>query len=148
MSNKLQNILAQLESQEFATKNGRAIHAKLQRIIIKKDGFIGDEELCKKILTHHNLLNFFGENSKTEVPIAGYINGRFVSRRIDRLVIDENKKEIHVLDYKTDTDKSAFLDKYIVQIKEYTTLLHEIYPNYKIHGYILWLTDFSIEEIL
>ena len=84
----------------------------------------------------------------TEVPVAGYINGRFVSRRIDRLVINDDKKEVSILDYKTDVDKSTFHDKYVAQIKEYVTLLYGIYPEYKIHAYLLWLNDFSLEEVL
>ena len=84
---------------------------------------------------------------KTEVPIAGTINGRFISRRIDRLFTDDENKRVYVLDYKTDTDRAAFHDKYVEQINEYKTLLRDIYPNYEIRGYILWLHDFSVEEI-
>lgn len=148
MSNKLKEVLSQLEHQEFATETGRAVHAKIQHIFIKKDVLIGDKSLCEKISSHPNLLSFFDEKSKTEVPVAGYINGRFVSRRIDRLVINDNKKEVNILDYKTDVDKSTFHDKYVAQIKEYVTLLSSIYPGYKIHGYLLWLNDFSLEEVL
>lgn len=148
MSNKLKEVLSQLERQEFATETGRAVHAKMQHIVIKKDAFIGDISLCEKIFSHPNLLSFFDEKSKTEVPVAGYINGRFVSRRIDRLVINDDKKEVSILDYKTDVDKSTFHDKYVAQIKEYVTLLYGIYPEYKIHAYLLWLNDFSLEEVL
>ena len=67
---------------------------------------------------------------------------------IDRLVINDDKKEVSILDYKTDVDKSTFHDKYVAQIKEYVTLLYGIYPEYKIHAYLLWLNDFSLEEVL
>ncbi len=148
MSNKLRDILSQIEHDKFATESGRNTHFKLQHIIITSGHQEGDEELCKKILSCPKLLRFFGSNSKVEVPIAGYLNGRFVSRRIDRLIIDEGNKEIQILDYKTDTNKQAFYEKYIIQIKEYSELLQSLYPDYKITGYILWLKDFSLEKIL
>lgn len=148
MSNKLCDILSQYTRQDFAIKIGRETHAKLQKIIIDKDILKGDKELCKKISEHNELLQFFNKNSRTEVPIAGYINDRFVSRRIDRLIINDENKSVYILDYKTDTSKDLFYDKYYAQIKEYAVLLKDIYPNYKIHGYLLWVSDFTLEKIL
>lgn len=143
MSNKLKQILIEAERQKFATDTGKKMHAKMQKININN----GDE--IKKILNDNKELSlFFNVNSKTEVPVAGYINGRFVSRRIDRLTVDEKAKKVYILDYKTDTDKSAFKEKYINQIKEYVALLQDVYSGYEISGFILWLNDFSLEKIL
>ncbi len=148
MSNKLSEVISSIEKQDRATEAGLHAHAKLQNIIIDTDITLGDTTLIAQINSHPELLKFFGTNSKTEVPIAGYINGRFASRRIDRLVIDEKTKEIFVLDYKTDVSKTAFHDDYTNKIKEYQSLLVEIYPNYRIRGFILWTHDFSLEEVL
>ena len=74
---------------------------------------------------------FFTENAQTEVPVAGIINGYFVSRRIDRLVVDDEKKVVRILDYKTDVDKTKYREKYIIQLGEYEKLMHQIYPEYK-----------------
>lgn len=120
----------------------------MQGIIISDTTPHGDAEIRTKIAQHPELTHFFATNSKPEVPIAGHINGKFISRRIDRLIIDDTNKTIDILDYKTDTNKTAFIDKYTAQINEYATLLRDIYPNYTIRGYILWLHDFELTKII
>ena len=103
--------------------------------------------LSEAVQKHPELVKFFGKNSETEIPVAGYINGRFVSRRIDRLVIDHENKLVYILDYKTDIDKSTYHEDYIQQINEYVELLRGIYPQYDIQAFILWLNDFSLEKV-
>lgn len=147
MSNKLRNILSDLERQQYATKNGQLAHRKMQAIT-NQNTSTKNIDFFKNIHLNKELTKFFTVDSKTEVPVAGYISGRFVSRRIDRLTIDEANKIVYILDYKTDTDKDAFHDKYVLQIKEYKKLMKDIYPKYKISAFILWLNDFTLEEIV
>ena len=90
---------------------------------------------------------FFAENTRTEVPIAGIINGNFISRRIDRLSVDDENKIVRILDYKTDIEKESRREKYIVQLNEYEKLMRQIYPEYKIEKYILWLHDWTLEKL-
>jgi len=147
MTNQLHDFISKQESAEFATQNGLAMHAKLQFV---RMGAVptGDNELIKKIEScGDKLKSFFGENSRSEVPVAGIINGKFISRRIDRLIVDDINKTVRILDYKTDIDTNKFRDKYITQIHEYAGLLKQIYPEYKISGYILWLHDWTLESI-
>ena len=132
MSDKLRDIIDQMVRQDYATDTGRKMHARMQRIVIDGDASRGDMDIRAKISENPTLAQMFSPASRTEVPIAGTINGRFISRRIDRLFTDDENKHVYVLDYKTN---------------EYKTLLHDIYPNYEIRGYILWLHDFSVEEI-
>lgn len=146
MSNKLRLILSESEHKKHATQNGRAAHKKMQFLTAESIENT-DDDFLKKLFANKELNKFFTADSKVEVPIAGYINGRFVSRRIDRLSVDDTNKVVYVLDYKTDTDKTAFHDEYVKQIKEYKKLLRDIKPDYKIYGFILWLNDFSLEEI-
>ena len=147
MSNKLKDILSQIDQREFATKTGYERHLKMQKIVIENGALQGDTSICAEIARRPELLKFFGSNSKTEVPIAGYINDRFISRRIDRLVIDDKEHNVYVMDYKTDIDKTAFREKYNKQLNEYAALLKSIYPEYKVFCYILWLNDFTLEKI-
>jgi ATP-dependent helicase/nuclease subunit A len=91
-------------------------------------------------------MKFFSDDSRAEAPIAGFISGKFISRRIDRLVITDG--EILFLDYKTDVDKTARIDSYKKQLNEYAELLRGAYPSRKISGYILWLKDWSLERIV
>lgn len=145
---KLRDIISQTEHKKIATNTGKKMHVKMQQIVIDSAFCHGDNELCEKISQHPELTRFFAPESKTEVPIAGYINGQFISRRIDRLIIDDVNKTIDILDYKTDTNKNEFIDKYTAQINEYATLLRDIYPQHTIHGYILWLHDFELTKIV
>lgn len=147
MNNDLQKFISELESKQFATATGRAIHAKLQKITLSPTR-TGDPELIAKIESMGDeLTSFFGANSKSELPIAGFINGEFLSRRIDRLVVDDATKTVRVLDYKTDINTAKFRDKYIAKMNEYIKLMQKIYPCYKVDGYILWLHNWTLERI-
>lgn len=147
MSNKLNEILSEIKRADYATDAGRKLHTKMQKINAGDTESRGNDELIAKITKNPQLMKFFTPTSRTEVPIAGNINGKFISRRIDRLVIDDATKNIYVLDYKSDTDKTAYRDKYAAQICEYIALLRDAYPDYTTHGYILWLQDFELVEI-
>ena len=148
MTQSLNNILKKFESQQYATERGKEMHALLQNIVIDEETICGDEQIVSMINNNLNLKPFFVSNAKTEVPIAGKLNGVFISRRIDRLVIDNNGKTIRFLDYKSDTDKNVLRDKYVRQLKEYAELLRSAYPDYKIAGFILWLHDWQLDEVI
>lgn len=143
----LHDILNHCERTRFATDAGTQMHKRLQRVTIEADKISGDPDVVACISAKSELLPFFCASAKTEVPIAGTIKGRFISRRIDRLVVNASDKTVSVLDYKTDTDKTINRDKYISQVREYIALLHAVYPDYAIKGYILWTHDFSLEKI-
>lgn len=143
----LHNILSVHDATQHATAHGTQMHTRLQHVVIDGDNTRGDTELVKYVCSNPELTPFFAPCARTEVPIAGTINNRFISRRIDRLVIDDTNKTIQILDYKTDTDRTAFHDKYVIQLREYARLLHAIYPDYKITAHILWIHDFSLENV-
>lgn len=143
----LHNIIQNAEHTRFATETGREMHRKLRNIVISDTRSTGDADLIGRICATPHLKQFFTVSSRTEVPIAGTINNRFISRRIDRLVIDNKARTIIVLDYKTDTDPDANRPQYIIQINEYIQLLNGMYPNYEITGYILWTHDFLLEKM-
>ena len=143
----LHKILSAYDSAHYASEKGTQTHARLQGIRIDGKNTTGDSELVQIIQKHPELVPFFGSDSKTEVPIAATINKRFISRRIDRLVIDATNKTIKILDYKTDINRTVRHDRYVNQLCEYATVLHAIYPDYKILAYILWTHDFSLENV-
>ncbi len=147
MTNTIKDIIKSQDQQKYATNVGNIMHHKLEFVMIDSDARVGDLALIGEIEKHTELLPFFVRNAQTEVPIAGYLQGVFVSRRIDRMVIDDKNKIISVMDYKTDTDRLENRDKYKKQLSEYKTLLQEVYPGYKIYGYILWLHDWCLEKI-
>ena len=142
----LHNILQKHTAKKFATDTGTKMHSRLQRIFITPNTQT-DDEITAKILTNTDLCRLFDQTSQTEVPIAGTINNHFISRRLDRLRIDNTNKTIEILDYKTDTNPDEFRTKYIAQIREYATLLRKTHPKHKIACYILWTHDFTLEKI-
>ena len=148
MTQNLENILIGANKKEYATQTGTNIHAQLRHVIVDAKGNGGAPEFVELIQNRSDLKPFFCANAKTEVPIAGYINGHFISRRIDRLLINNKNKNIDFIDYKTDTDKNAFVEQYKKQLKEYAQLLKSAYPDYKINGYILWINDWTLDKII
>lgn len=147
MTQNLTNFLTSQSNKLYATQRGTNTHQLLRSIVFDNGAFQGDKNMTEQIQNHPELQKFFTASALTEVAIAGYINGIFVSRRIDRLLINNETKTIDFIDYKTDTNKTEFLNKYKKQLSEYAQLLHSAYPNYKITGYILWTHDWLLEEI-
>ena len=148
MTQNLNNFLTSMNNQKYATQSGTNTHLLLKHIIIDEDIQIGDKNIINQIKANQKLCKFFTKNAKTEVSIAGIVNNIFISRRIDRLLIEDSTKTIYFIDYKTDTDKSLFIDKYNKQLKEYAQLLKSAYPEHKIIGYILWVQDWDLEQII
>lgn len=148
MTNKLKDLIEKYERQEYATGAGRAIHAQMQHVFYTDKGWVGNQDIINRVSAIPELMEFMGVLSKTEVPIAGTINGKFISRRIDRLYVNNDTKKVVVLDYKTDVDKKSFFEKYREQLKEYYELLKQIYNGFDIRCKILWLNDFTLENII
>lgn len=147
MSDTLHDFLTNRRAAQFATDAGTRRHERMRHIGYKNGARTGDTSIWDKIDANAALAPFFTPLSRTEVPIAGYIGDRFVSRRIDRLAIDNAAKLIRVLDYKTDTNPGVMRDKYASQIREYITLIGVAYPGYDVMGYILWLHDWRLDKI-
>lgn len=148
MTQNLTDFLNDFEHTKHATQVGTSMHAKMQKVIIDNDLCVGDTDIVNIIKIRPDLVAFFCKSAQTEVPIAGVIRGQFISRRIDRLLINHDTKTIDFIDYKTDTDKNTFVEKYKYQLKEYAELLKSAYQNYKINGYILWLHDWELDKII
>jgi len=149
MTNKIADLINDKMRQDYATSSGVAIHARMQHIFFDDKGVpLSDDDIVANITKNPDLVEYMGPLSKTEVPIAGYVNGRFISRRIDRLYVNHNTKVVVVIDYKTDVDKERFYNKYIEQLTEYRRLLADMYPDYTIACKILWTNDFTLENAI
>lgn len=147
MSNNIKEIIAERDNVKFATDAGTNMHNRLGRVVIDGEKTCGDSDLIARIRAIPNLAKLFSSNSMVEVPVAGNIGARFVSRRIDRLYIDEDTQTIYVLDYKTDVNHTTFRDKYIAQLREYSALLSQVCPDYKCFCFILWACDWVLESV-
>lgn len=148
MIRNLNEFLHDAEHKKHATQVGVNMHAKMQKIVIQENSFNGDIDIIKNLKEHPELWRFFDKTAQTEISIAGYVHGFFISRRIDRLLINHETKNIDFVDYKTDIDKTEFIEKYKYQLNEYKELLKSAYPGYKINGYILWLKDWELYKVI
>ena len=149
MTQKLKTFLNRKFSEQIATSKGTNAHLMMEHIVIDDvAGESGDKTIIKTIKSKPELLPYFVASAQKEVPIAGFIDGEFVSKRIDCLLINHETKTIVFIDYKTDTDKNQFIDEYKKQLKGYEILLHSAYPEYAISGYILWLQDWTLTQIV
>lgn len=145
---KLHVVMHEQESKKIATNRGAEVHLRLSKIVFHDNDFVGDSNIISHIKNNAELCEIMGPLSYPEVPIAGYVNGVFLSRRIDRLYVNKKAKKIIVLDYKTDIDRNLYYEKYRVQLTEYYELLKQIYPDFSITCKILWLNDFTLENII
>ncbi len=144
---KLSEIIEKRTRESYATAVGNNMHDAMRHVVIAPGGDCGDPDLIAHIRAIPNLANMFGTDSRTEVPVAGTVNGKFISRRIDRMRIDLDAKKIYFIDYKTDTDRQTRRDKYHNQMREYGALLRQIFPDYEISAQILWLHDWVLEPV-
>ncbi|MDO5012558.1 MAG: PD-(D/E)XK nuclease family protein [Pseudomonadota bacterium] len=147
MTDTLRELLKQHDAASHAIDAGTHMHEKMRHVFIDGDSTRGDTEIIKKIAAHKELLQFFDTDSQTEVPVAGFVHGKFISRRIDRMVISHDAKTIMILDYKTDTNPDEHRTAYHAQVTEYMELLRMIYPKYTVRGFILWLHNFELESV-
>ena len=149
MTNKLMKLMDDMAHQDFAMKSGTDMHAKLKKIFFDVNGGVsGDADIAAKLAHNKELIEYMGPLSRTEVPIAGYLDARFKSLRIDRLYLNDQTKQIVIIDYKTDLDKEKFHREYIAQLKGYQRLLTDAYPGFSVAAKILWLNDFTLENVV
>lgn len=145
MIDTLKSLLNKIHATDAATSHGTHVHACLQNIC--SENIDDNNPFAAHIKSNPNLMRLFDSKSRCEVPVAGYINGKFISRRIDRLRVDTDTKTIDILDYKTDIDKTSRRNHYIAQLGEYKKLVSEIYPDFNIKCHILWTHDWTLEQI-
>jgi len=147
MSDSLYDLIAAHRATKYATAAGTKMHERLRCVVINGPQSRGDTELVKLLTARPDLSEYFSQQSRTEIPIAGTLNGKFISRRIDRMLMDKDAKEIKILDYKTDVERTSRRTKYVAQLREYCDLLRKIYPDYKVSAAILWTHDWSLESL-
>lgn len=129
---------------------GNLLHAAMEKIRTPKDiryallslktkGFITTlqmnqwMELLKEALSQPLPSDWFADNWKVMNERSLWENGRDI-QRADRIIIDEEKKECIVIDFKFGTNVE--LSKYLTQIRNYMRRLSEALKDYKVSGYI------------
>lgn len=92
------------------------------------------------IMTNPKFSNFFGANSRSEVPIAAVVGEIVVNGRIDQLVVGDD--EIIALDYKTGSKVPQNIDEiptaYMRQMAHYVAALEIIFPGKLVQSALLY----------
>ena len=98
---------------------------------------------------YHSFPQIFTVSSMAEVPIIGELDGKIISAKIDRLVINDDS--VIIVDYKTNRPAATSIeevpDLYIKQLATYKRLLEKIYPNKNIETYILWTNTCNMMKL-
>ncbi|MEE2956002.1 MAG: double-strand break repair helicase AddA [Pseudomonadota bacterium] len=149
------------KNRELNFQRGKIIHQLLQMLpgipksdrlgILKK--FLAQPSLSlnlehqknysKEILTvleESDFSYFFGPNSRSEVPVTGYIGKNIVFGQVDRLVI--GPKKISIIDFKTNIFVPPSINEvpkqYLAQMAAYKIVLKKIFPVYNVECVLLW----------
>lgn len=108
------------------------------------------------ILENPEYAPLFCGNSKAEVPLTGTVTDgqghvNVISGQIDRLVVNNAKKQVLVIDYKTNRpaprDAKDIPALYKKQMNAYRQLLKQVYSGYSIKTYLLWTDYTAIMEV-
>ena len=91
----------------------------------------------------------FSNQSMPEVPIIGEVEGRIISAKVDRLVIQKDK--VTIVDYKTNRPAAKNISEvpevYLKQLHTYKELLQKIYPDKLVETYILWTNTCNMMKV-
>ena len=107
-------------------------------------------DICNEVLELCNKFrNLFSKNSMAEVPIIGEVDGKIISSKIDRLIVENDK--VIIVDYKTNRPAANSIDEvpalYLSQLKTYKKLLERIYPNKIVETYLLWTNTCNMMKV-
>lgn len=107
------------------------------------------KEEIVNLLAKEEYATLFGADSRAEVSVFGEVDGKIISARIDRLVVQKDK--IIIVDFKTNRPAKKTLEEtpevYKKQLKTYEALLHQIYPHHQIESYILWTNEARLMRV-
>jgi ATP-dependent helicase/nuclease subunit A len=111
------------------------------------------EEIAAEVnalLNDEKFSTLFAPDSLAEAPLTGNIDGVNVFRQVDRLCLRGD--EVWIVDYKTNrpppANEADIPASYRRQLNEYRTLLRGIYPDKKLHCFLLWTYAPRLMEVV
>lgn len=91
----------------------------------------------------------FTANSMAEIPVIGEADGKIISAKVDRLIIEKDK--VVIVDYKTNRPAAKYLADvptiYLRQLNAYKALFGRMYPDKEIITYILWTNTCNMMQV-
>lgn len=130
---KLLEILPTLEAHAQKEK----AHTYVQQTLADFSEIEQQQALSSAFVVMKKYAEFFGENSRAEVPVFAEKQGKRFEGIIDRLVVRES--EVIILDYKTDSHvPEGVPDHYAEQLRIYAWALSDVFPDKLIRAGIIW----------
>ncbi len=104
---------------------------------------LGAPDTLKETLSLQAVQSWFNPGPSVKVfAEKEVVNKKGETKRIDRLLV--TGEEAIIIDYKTGGLKD--IEKHKRQVNEYKEIISEIYPEKRIHGYLLYLDHKRVEE--
>ncbi len=129
-----------------AALRGKKVHLELENLLNEfrvNDGIHNHD--FDFVLKNKKFSKFLNMKNLSEAEIISKDNNANIKiLRLDFIAFDDQNKEAHIVDYKTDTNKS---EKYNKKLEEYAKAVNKIYPDYKVFLYLYWLKNDEIEEV-
>jgi len=123
----------------------------LKNYLIKKENPEGVHEAVLSVFNHPHFNKFFGDETLTEVPLMGDVEGQKIRGIIDALTIKMDSQEVFILDYKTGSFHESYRDNppesHIHQMALYKKVLKKIYPDYKVKSLLIWTEVGFVQEV-
>ena len=102
-----------------------------------------EEASLRKLLDEKLLKAFFYCPEADVFQEKEVLDDRGNAKRIDRLIV--GKSQVWIVDYKSTPETSG---KQTAQVREYVSLLSDIYPDRTIKGYLVYLDTATFEEVI
>ena len=92
---------------------------------------------------------FFGPDSRAEVPVVGVVGTTPVAGQVDRLVVAAD--EVRILDFKSNRQPPARAEDapqpYVAQLALYRALVAPLFPGRRVRCILVWTTGPTLSEI-
>ena len=101
------------------------------------------EKILQEMLNRKELRSFFVVGDAEVFQEKDLVTANGLTRRIDRLIVKQ--KEVWVVDYKSQREAAGIQQQ---QVREYTAILRELYPDKIVKGFLIYLDDGTLEEVV
>ena len=107
-------------------------------------------------LVQNKDLAWIFEKGLTEIPVQALLKDDndkqiILSGKIDALILDEDKKHAHIIDYKSDANPPQKIDDiplpYQRQLARYVFMISRIYADWTVSAALLWITKARLDVL-
>ncbi len=130
----------------YKVDKAQAINSALQQCKLqypKQADWHSFESDIKRIFESKDLEPFFVIPDGEVFVEKNLVNSEGLTRRIDRLIVKQN--EIWVIDYKSSREGHQ---KFVGQIREYVQIIGEIHSGKKVRGFLIYMDEALVEEVM